>query len=79
MRTLVEKTPLFRRLSSPCTLALVDLLVPLVVLPREYVLVQVKAYTILITRIQAHPTLALPLRTTLAHHRSAACVDTPVC
>jgi len=40
MRTLVEKTPLFRRLSSPCTLALVDLLVPLVVLPREYVLVQ---------------------------------------
>ena len=35
-----EKAAVFRRLSSPCTLALVDLLAPVVVLPREYVLVQ---------------------------------------
>ena len=40
MRNIVEKAAVFRRLSSPCTLALVDLLVPVVVLPREYVLVQ---------------------------------------
>ena len=40
MRNIVEKAAVFRRLSSPCTLALVDLLAPVVVLPREYVLVQ---------------------------------------
>ena len=40
MRNIVEKAAVFRRLSSPCTLALVDLLAPAVVLPREYVLVQ---------------------------------------
>ena len=35
-----ERAAVFRQLSSSCTLALVDLLAPLVVLPREYVLVQ---------------------------------------
>ena len=36
----VACSQVFRRLSTPCTLALVDLLVPIVVLPREYIHVQ---------------------------------------
>ena len=40
MSNLVQKGLIFRRISSACTLALVQQLVPIIVLPHEYVIVQ---------------------------------------
>ena len=40
MSTLVEKGLIFRHISSACTLALVQKLEPIIVLPKEYVIVQ---------------------------------------